>query len=80
VEHVRKIEIEGGAYERGRQYGSAVATEILQNSQAYSRLVKYQAWRLRRHSALSSRLLRPTSSWRCVGSLTVQAALLTRCS
>jgi isopenicillin-N N-acyltransferase-like protein len=53
VEHVRKIEIEGGAYERGRQYGSAVATEILQNSQAYIRLVKYQAG-LGREAALET--------------------------
>ncbi len=42
MEHLRKILVEGEAYERGLQYGSAVAGDVLRNSQAYLRLIEHQ--------------------------------------
>jgi isopenicillin-N N-acyltransferase-like protein len=53
VDHVQKIEIEGEAYDRGRQYGAAVASEILQSAEAYLRLVEHQAG-LGREAALEA--------------------------
>ena len=41
MDHVQKIEIEGDAYDRGRQYGASAASEILQTVQAYLRLLEH---------------------------------------
>jgi isopenicillin-N N-acyltransferase-like protein len=43
VKAVERIEIEGDAYERGRQYGARVAPAIRQNVRAYLRLVEFHA-------------------------------------
>jgi isopenicillin-N N-acyltransferase-like protein len=41
VKELRLIEIEGQAYERGRQYGARAAVEIGQNVAAYLRLIEF---------------------------------------
>jgi isopenicillin-N N-acyltransferase-like protein len=54
-----QVEIEGEAYERGRQYGALVASEIAQNVEAYLDLIEYHA-RLPRDAALgAARALEP---------------------
>jgi isopenicillin-N N-acyltransferase-like protein len=53
VDHAQVIEIEGEAYDRGRQYGAAVASEVFQSAEAYLRLVERQAG-LGREAALEA--------------------------
>ena len=48
----QEIELEGGAYERGRQYGARVSGAIRQNIEAYLRLVEFHAG-LSRDAALA---------------------------
>lgn len=41
MKHIEAIEIEGQAYERGRQYGARAATAIRQNVETYLRLIEF---------------------------------------
>jgi isopenicillin-N N-acyltransferase-like protein len=52
VTQFQEIELEGGAYERGRQYGARVSGAIRQNIEAYLRLVEFHAG-LSRDAALA---------------------------
>ncbi len=49
------IEVEGHAFERGRQYGARVAVEIRQNADAYLQLIEFHAG-LGREAALQAAL------------------------
>jgi isopenicillin-N N-acyltransferase-like protein len=55
VRRFELIEVEGEAFERGRQYGARVGVEIRQNAEAYLRLIEFHAG-LGRTSALQAAL------------------------
>ncbi len=54
-----EIEIEGAAYERGRQYGARAAAAIRQNAATYQRLIAYHAERRRQETLAAARAFGP---------------------